>query len=261
GPAYRDAATVRDRDRTRGEVLAGLGWRLTRVWSTDWARAPEREAERLVEALVSGGVAPPPVPQEPEAKKARSRRKRRDGLPEAEPWRITPPSKRRTRKAFSEDSPEIPRIATAIVSYEGPIHPDDVARRVADTWDLRLTAKVREAIDTAVELVVEEGKADLRDGFLWPPGKTDQPIRRPAPGAGPRPIERVCDVEIASGLRMVLAVDLRLPEEALVKAVARILGHRRPKDEVLDRISVVVAALATDGELRRGERFVSIEEE
>ncbi|MEN8152065.1 MAG: AAA domain-containing protein, partial [Planctomycetota bacterium] len=56
GPAYRDASTVRDRDRTRGEVLAGLGWRLTRVWSTDWARAPEREAERLVEALVSGGV-------------------------------------------------------------------------------------------------------------------------------------------------------------------------------------------------------------
>ncbi|MFL5353665.1 hypothetical protein [Archangium sp.] len=37
GPHYRSAASARDRDRLRSEVLRGLGWRLHRVWSSDWA--------------------------------------------------------------------------------------------------------------------------------------------------------------------------------------------------------------------------------
>src|SRR5262249_2406208 len=36
GAAYHSSATARDRDRLRQEVLEGLGWRICRVWSTDW---------------------------------------------------------------------------------------------------------------------------------------------------------------------------------------------------------------------------------
>jgi len=262
GPVYRDAATVRDRDRTRGEVLAGLGWKLERVWSTDYSRAPEREVERLVDALVATGPATPAKPLAFEPTKKRKRKSRRgDGLPAAAPYRITPPSKRRPRKPFDADSPELPRMVTAIVAHEGPVHEDDVARRVADTFDLRLTASVREAVARAIDAVVAEGKAGRRGEFLWPPEMVVAAIRGPADGAGPRPVERVPDEEIESGLRMVLAVDLRMPLEALVTAVARILGHRRPRREVRERIAGVVARLTTAGELRRGEDHVSLEEE
>ncbi|MDR2612087.1 MAG: DNA helicase, partial [Deltaproteobacteria bacterium] len=36
GESYRDAATAVDREILRGEVLAGLGWRILRVWSMEW---------------------------------------------------------------------------------------------------------------------------------------------------------------------------------------------------------------------------------
>lgn len=47
GASYHSAATARDRDRVRQAVLEGLGWRIERVWSTDWFRAPGHVAERL----------------------------------------------------------------------------------------------------------------------------------------------------------------------------------------------------------------------
>lgn len=36
GATYHSAATARDRDKVRGEILRGLGWHLVRLWSTDW---------------------------------------------------------------------------------------------------------------------------------------------------------------------------------------------------------------------------------
>ncbi len=36
GATYHSAATARDRDKVREQVLTGLGWKILRVWSTDW---------------------------------------------------------------------------------------------------------------------------------------------------------------------------------------------------------------------------------
>lgn len=47
---YRAIATVRDRDRLRQEHLERLGWSFYRLWSTDWQRDPQKEAERIAAA-------------------------------------------------------------------------------------------------------------------------------------------------------------------------------------------------------------------
>ncbi len=51
GPQYAAQRTVRDRDVLRLSVLAGLGWRLFRAWSVDWAFDRKRAEERLLKAL------------------------------------------------------------------------------------------------------------------------------------------------------------------------------------------------------------------
>ena len=51
GRAYHAGATARDRDRLRQVVLEGLGWRLHRIWSTDWWINPEREVDKLLARL------------------------------------------------------------------------------------------------------------------------------------------------------------------------------------------------------------------
>ena len=51
GAAYHSARSARDRDRLRQEVLEGLGWRLHRIWSTDWFRNPQRESDKLLAVI------------------------------------------------------------------------------------------------------------------------------------------------------------------------------------------------------------------
>lgn len=51
GATYHSALSARDRDRLRQQVLEGLGWKIHRVWSTDWFHNPAREIDRLEAAI------------------------------------------------------------------------------------------------------------------------------------------------------------------------------------------------------------------
>ena len=39
GASYHSGRSARDRDRLRQEILENLGWKIHRVWSTDWFRS------------------------------------------------------------------------------------------------------------------------------------------------------------------------------------------------------------------------------
>ncbi|WP_300160805.1 DUF3320 domain-containing protein [Solidesulfovibrio sp.] len=47
GATYHRAATARDRDWLREQVLRGLGWRIVRTWSTDWWHDAETAAKNV----------------------------------------------------------------------------------------------------------------------------------------------------------------------------------------------------------------------
>jgi hypothetical protein len=51
GATYHSAKSVRDRDRLRQEILQSKGWRIHRIWSTDWFKNRETEIRRLREAI------------------------------------------------------------------------------------------------------------------------------------------------------------------------------------------------------------------
>ena len=51
GASYHSAPSARDRDKIRQELLQDLGWRLHRIWSTDWWENREREITELVAAV------------------------------------------------------------------------------------------------------------------------------------------------------------------------------------------------------------------
>lgn len=53
GATYHSSAAARDRDRLRQEILEELGWRIIRVWSTDWINDPQRQLGRLIEQIES----------------------------------------------------------------------------------------------------------------------------------------------------------------------------------------------------------------
>ncbi|MEH2488687.1 DUF3320 domain-containing protein [Bradyrhizobium sp. AZCC 2230] len=77
GAAYHRSATARDRDRLREMVLTDLGWRIRRIWSTEWwmdsTTATEKihtrlvadlEADRASRPIVEAKEEPVPPPEE-----------------------------------------------------------------------------------------------------------------------------------------------------------------------------------------------------
>lgn len=56
GLSYVSARTARDRDRLRKSVLSSMGWRLYRVWSTEWYKNPEIERQKLI-AFIDAAIA------------------------------------------------------------------------------------------------------------------------------------------------------------------------------------------------------------
>jgi len=57
GASYHSGRSARDRDRLRQEILENLGWKIHRVWSTDWFKNREGEIKRMlryVEGLLEG---------------------------------------------------------------------------------------------------------------------------------------------------------------------------------------------------------------
>lgn len=51
GATYHSGKSVRDRDRLRQTVLERLGWKIRRIWSTDWFKNPYAELQPILREL------------------------------------------------------------------------------------------------------------------------------------------------------------------------------------------------------------------
>jgi len=51
GAAYHSAKSIRDRDILRQQILESKGWKIYRIWSTDWFKNREREVNSLLATL------------------------------------------------------------------------------------------------------------------------------------------------------------------------------------------------------------------
>lgn len=51
GATYHSFKIARDRDRQRQKILEGLGWKILRVWSTDWFQDAKNELDQVDNAL------------------------------------------------------------------------------------------------------------------------------------------------------------------------------------------------------------------
>ena len=51
GATYHSAKSARDRDRLRQAMLERLGWKIRRIWSTDWFKNPKQTLQPIVKEL------------------------------------------------------------------------------------------------------------------------------------------------------------------------------------------------------------------
>jgi len=51
GASYHSGRSARDRDRLRQEILTNLGWKIHRIWSTDWFKSRDSEVRRMLRRI------------------------------------------------------------------------------------------------------------------------------------------------------------------------------------------------------------------
>lgn len=268
GQPYAKAPTARDRDRLRHEVLEGLGWRLHRIWSTDWWFDQEREIRRLRDALAAAKEAPsakPPAPQEPLPSSVAASvaevpiAYRAVPAPAPEPEgrvflraHLQPVATLSTEDFFSFEATAVQfDQIRQVAAVEAPLHLDDLARHLLTAWGwARLTERSRERVESLLQALVRKGELQLRGAFVWLPTQSPDAFsghRQVGAGDEPRDADRIPPEEVAEAMRVVLQQNISLDREDLLREAARRFGFKRVSAKTTEALAPGIEVLRQRG--------------
>ena len=263
GASYHSARSVRDRDRLRQQVLERLGWRIHRVWSTDWFRNPRRELQRVTEAIEaaksagyvaragSGPSPPTEIVRDAAGPPATTR------LPG---YTLAAPRVRLN----GADLPALPAATLAgwlaeVVAVESPVHVTEACRRVLDTAGVtRMGSRIQEAFDAALTHATRAGMIRARGDFLW---ATDMhtPVARDRStlqGFG-RSLEAIAPEEVRLAIANVVSDAYGIAPADIAPAVVRLFGFERLTEDMRAAIDPQIAVMIAEDQLaRQGEQVV-----
>lgn len=260
GTTYHNAATARDRDRLRQQVLDGLGWHLIRIWSTDWFRNRDTQIARVVEFVSLTKellrkepepvidftpvreVAPvtedkPSQPKEVETVEI----DRPAAMPEnIDRYSITPVEVKGDAQAFNEETDQgIAAIIQRVLDHEAPIHVDELKKRVAAHWQIsRIGNRISSRLDAVVITLLKAKLAFCRGEFIWrdEPTSIAPRCRRSIEGYS-FSTETIPPEELDQCISMVLRDKKGRTKEEIITDVTRSMGFRRAGQKLSDNIS------------------------
>jgi very-short-patch-repair endonuclease len=254
GAAYHSGRSARDRDRLRQEVLEGLGWKLYRIWSTDWFRNPERESEKLLSAIecacaASTGTGAPRADTKPTRQRvnqmevpaaaSESEGVGSNDTPGAIPYRECALRVPRGAELLRYDHGALSELAVTVVREEGPIHVEEIARRIREAFGLERTGrKILSSVGAALKRAARSG-ALKQVGKFWvangvhlsaPRSRRNAsiPLRRP---------DRIAPMEYQLAIKTVLQSCVAATKSELTVGVARLFGFDRTGNGVDQAIS------------------------
>lgn len=261
GATYHGSATARDRDRLRQQVLEGLGWRIHRVWSTDWYRRPKAELQRVIDAITKARTGQLPARFRGLSDRVRTKvatsvvpldaasAEEKSAIPTV-PYRMFAMESVRPPENFYTDSiDQLAALLVSIVDIEGPIHMSQAMRRAAGQYGLeRIGEKMQMRIMNAAQRGISSGALALRDDFFWPSAMNEPPIRSRADDAN-REVEYICVEEIGLAAERLVAVQFGMTEVDLASHTARTLGFRVVSSKVRAHIANAIQQQIARGRL------------
>lgn len=181
GAMYHSAKSARDRDKLRQMVLESRGWRIHRIWSTDWWQNREEALRRCMEAVDQAilkyeedereqFVAPFKEAENP----VEEIQIWHDGLipqvPKGDEYKVWD----RPFQLQGHDLHALPVAAmancvTTVAAYEGPIHLDILIKRIRESAGLgRAGTRIRGAVLEGVSFAAQSLNAvEQRGDFIY----------------------------------------------------------------------------------------------
>ncbi len=272
GATYHSSRSARDRDRLRQEVLEGLGWRLHRIWSTDWFRNPERETGKLIavirEAVSRYANSPLEFP-EPEDN-VDSERADSDPVLLIDPLLSHPRSQ--NVEPYIETSLSIPvgrdlldlkqhemaRLVQQVVEGEGPVHTEEVARRIREAFGLKKTGRnILQRVRNALVAQACAGSIERHEEFWQIVGCDVAAIRDRRSVALPlRKASMIAPSEYQLALKMALKEAVAISCADLLVQAARLFGFDRTGPDLKLELENNLQALKVAGVVIVDEQIV-----
>jgi very-short-patch-repair endonuclease len=269
GATYHSARSARDRDRLRQEVLESLGWRIHRIWSTDWFRNPEGEIKRLVGSIEEAKLYGEPLQENGHSTQDRATDIVRDEeLASAEistiPKYETADIRISFHGEFHQASPDsLGDVVANIVEVESPIHLQELSRRVTEAaYISRTGSRIRAVIEAAVRSAVRRRKVHRNGDFLWHPEMQAAPLRDRSelPNASKK-LEFVASEEIEAAIGKVVTDAYGIDREEIPGAVLRLLlGFKRATEVAQRQVTKVLDGMIAQGRLIEENNHVSVKE-
>lgn len=273
GASYHSAATARERDRLREQVLVGLGWKLYRIWSTDWFRSRPQQVEKLLAAVKDAvespevgipertSAGPPEMPEIPVSEgpaEFESPSTATDHL-----LSLTTPfveCKLPMRGSdFYTSGSAVVEVLIKVVQAESPLHVDSLTRKVAGVWGIgRSGHKVQAVVRQALQSAVQSGAVAARGRFVYENRKREIPVRHNVPGGAARKAAEIAPEEFAAAAKLVLRDQIKLSIDDLVIATARVFGFERTGSEVRSAVLTGLHLLIASAEATQEEGVISL---
>lgn len=284
GAAYHSSRSARDRDRLREEVLKNRQWKIHRIWSTDWYLQPKKELENvltLIESLRTSSkesihangsnaagvrqvelVGAGKISIAPEVAVASASQPASEyGIPtiiyqEASfvPAANGPPA----------DFP--PKVLTdcclKVIQIEGPIHVEEVARRIASLSGGRAVSRAVAAVRDSIQDLVQKKQVTMYGSFASLAGTSQATVRdRSGVTASTlRKTENLPPSEVALAISLLIRENGNAERDEIVRAVAKVLGVTATVANFKALVNDLVTSLIESGGLVDRDGVLSVDD-
>jgi hypothetical protein len=138
---------------------------------------------------------------------------------------------------------------------EGPIHEDELHRRVSMHWGVKqVTTKIVELIDQQVETLCDKDVVIKKGTFLKIRGKSVQPRLYPRSFSA----DYISPEEILAAIKLVLRMQGSQSEEQLQKEISRLMGLERSGEKLGENISNALEYMLMNGEAELSQGTVEL---
>ena len=269
GVTYHSAQSARDRDRLRQQVLEGLGWRIHRIWSTDWFKRHSHELRKAAEAIEAAKVHVPsssefsPENDLPDSDEGRE-------VPETNPATTVHPAPEAQENSLAEryelaalcistNGLDLHAVSSytmadwiqSIVKIESPVHLDEVARRIATAAGVRRVGnRIQNKVKTAARQAAHSDSVQIKGKFLYWTEQEEGTVRDRSelPNAS-RKLEFIAPEEIEAAIKQVVSDAFGIDRGELVREVCRLFGFRSVSGDMRQGVDKVVEGLIERGQL------------
>jgi very-short-patch-repair endonuclease len=272
GAMYHSSKVARDRDRLREEVLNGLGWKLYRIWGTDWYRDRVGAQSRLRTAVETAvAEAPRSAPQPParaaaEATSAQSevpRLEAKEPVQERVPVAATHTrdwaAPYRTAQVLAapryelhtaEARPELWRLLIEITEIEGPIHEELLIQRLREAWGVaRSGSRIRDNIGAVLTSLKRAGSIKEVEPSVYGPAQAGSLCARTPDPRWTRKVTQVPSAERRLALHELAAECPGMSGEELLRMACDFFGWGRLGTDIRSALEADIAVLFRDNRL------------